>query len=323
MLRIKLRRHRHAVIAVCSFASFALCALVAHRFLWEMEGNSSLPPVVLIHGYKASHLRDATTGDRAWLTARQALTPWNESIALPINWKEENGRWVQDGDALVADGCIRSVGASIFKRSVYDKFFHTMERQKRDMNEFSYDWRRNPEENARKFLAFLEDLAKIKGAPLQIVAHSMGGLVTLAAMNMLHDHIAAGERPSSSLKAVFNSVLFVGVPFHRRVTFLEDLHKGSMIGLNSHIISYHVQATFTSVYTLFPLDGRGLVDAPAVSSAHPYAPEDAIKGDHAPVDADQPTRYDPFDIHFWKSHNLSIFRDDSPYPRDAAETHMT
>ena len=100
-------------------------------------------------------------------------------------------------------------------------------------------------------LHFIESLEAVKeqngGKSVQVVAHSMGGLVAYAAL---------GQRPD-----LFRCLVLAGVPLHGGIGFLEDLHSGKKEGLNSHILSPNVLATFPSVYSFFGLDDNRLVEA--------------------------------------------------------------
>ncbi|KAH3743883.1 hypothetical protein Pelo_14707 [Pelomyxa schiedti] len=73
---------------------------------------------------------------------------------------------------------------------------------------FSYDWRRDLNESADDLIAFLTHIAATHNSKLQVIGHSMGGLITLAALN---------ARPD-----LFDSVVFAGTPFGTGTAFLED-----------------------------------------------------------------------------------------------------
>jgi len=104
--------------------------------------------------------------------------------------------------------------------------------------EFSYDWRRSLLETAVKFEAYLKWISiKHHGVKIQVVAHSMGGMITLAVLNKCPE--------------LFNSVLFAGVPFGGNC-YLADMMVGETTGLNMKILDPSVIFTFTSYYSFFP-----------------------------------------------------------------------
>ncbi len=64
---------------------------------------------------------------------------------------------------------------------------------------YNYDWRRDLNETTDKLIEFLQQIKNRHGSAVQVVAHSMGCLITLAALN--------------TSPCVFNSVLLVGGNF--------------------------------------------------------------------------------------------------------------
>ncbi len=182
-----------------------------------------LVPLLFIHGVKGGILSD-DQGVR-WLNAWQAIGLSAPELKLPAMWKGP-----QSTDGLKPTGILEKV---LFT-DVYGKWMQTARGMKRpSFHAFAYDWRR---ENAEAVDLLEKELVKI-GKPVQVVAHSMGGLITMALMN---------RRPE-----LFQSVVFAGVPFTGGIGFLPDLQDGVATGFNSRILSPYVLATFPSVYTFF------------------------------------------------------------------------
>ncbi len=89
-------------------------------------------------------------------------------------------------------------------------------------------------------IEFLDGVSRrFGGQKVQIVGHSMGGLIGFVALK---------RRPD-----LVHSVLFAGVPFGPLTGFLEDMHAGTAVGLNRRILSPEVLFTFVSPYCLFSL----------------------------------------------------------------------
>ncbi len=180
-------------------------------------------------------------GNRRWLTCWEAPGFISPDLSLPLHWNGD----VQQRDNLVAGAPLRTVCG----RDIYASFLDWAEQSRLPFYPFAYDWRRDNLENTQKFVEFLETISEQNGdAKVQVVAHSMGGLISFAALN---------RRPD-----LFHSILFAGVPFGHCISFLEDIHAGTAIGLNRRILSPKVLFTFPSRYSFFPLDAThsGLVE---------------------------------------------------------------
>ena len=144
-------------------------------------------------------------------------------------------------------------------QDVYAPLLNWAETSGRVFRAFSYDWRRDNLENTVEFIKFLETVSRENGdAGIQVVAHSMGGLITFVALN---------RRPD-----LFHSALFAGVRFGQGVSFLEDMHVGTATGLNRRILSPQVLFTFVSIYCLFPWNtpDSGLVEKNGDGISHDW-----------------------------------------------------
>ena len=247
----------------------------------EQESNQTVP-LIFVPGLKGSQLRDAT-GESVWLTAAQALNLNTPSLALPLLWI--NG--VQTKDAIQTEGILAQVTVIPFllEQSLYGPWLNAASEMKRPFYAFAYDWRRDNLETLEQLESFIKEVRNRHQAnKVQIVAHSMGGLLTLAAMN---------RHPE-----MLHSVIFAGVPFSGGIGFLPDLHTGTDTGLNSKILSPEVLFTFPSLYSLFPLDGSGLEDN---------------HGKALPLDF--------YKLEDWKAYRLGLFSLDRP-PELAQETFL-
>src|SRR5205085_7411744 len=141
-------------------------------------------------------------------------------------------RWngsVQESDGITSPGPLDSVAW----HDVYGVFLKWASASGRPFHPFAYDWRRDNLETTDSFIGFVEKISREKGgAGIQVMAHSMGGLIAFVALN---------RRPE-----LFHSMLFAGVPFGSGISFLEDLHSGTSSGFNSRILSPQVYFTFAS-----------------------------------------------------------------------------
>jgi pimeloyl-ACP methyl ester carboxylesterase len=209
-----------------------------------VPSKSNETPIVFVHGFKGSRIID-DAGREDWLTGSIALGLRSPQLALPIEFK--NGRQADDGRRAAGPLGKVVVVPKLLESPVYQPWLQTLERSGRPWYAFAYDWRRDNGESAERLADFVTDLRKKHGGrPVQMVAHSNGGLVTLAA---LHDGLPGIER-----------ILFAGVPFAGGVGFLEDMHLGTKTGLNGRVLAPPVLATFSSVYAFYPLKEAALTD---------------------------------------------------------------
>jgi pimeloyl-ACP methyl ester carboxylesterase len=219
--------------------------------------------VVFIHGIKGSVLVDEKDST-VWLNGSQGLGLDTPNLALPLEWQGD----FQKKDSIRPKEVLSEVKVIpfILEEKVYSPWL-TAGRKLYGENfyPFAYDWRRDNLENVSSFESFLETVrGQNPEANITVVAHSMGGLITLALLN---------KRPE-----FFQKVVFVGVPFYGGIGFMEDLHVGIPNGLNHKILSKEVLFTMPSVYTLFPIETKERVVVED-SAGNPievnfYSPED-------------------------------------------------
>jgi pimeloyl-ACP methyl ester carboxylesterase len=211
--------------------------------------SSVFPPLVFIHGFKAGVLSEAS-GSQRGLTWWQGFGLASPDLRLPLQWDGD----VQRHDGLLAIEPLRRVAW----QSIYAPFLDWAERTRR-FHPFAYDWRRDNHESVDNFVAFLTRVRdQHGGAKVQVVAHSMGGLISFAALN---------RRPD-----LFHSALFAGVPFTPGLSFLMDMHVGTAVGLNKDILNPEVLFTFVSPYSFFPVnpDESGLAEQNGTGIRHDW-----------------------------------------------------
>jgi pimeloyl-ACP methyl ester carboxylesterase len=235
--------------------------------------SGRMPPIVFIHGIKGATLVNLQ-GQTQWLTGAQSLGLNSPDLALPMEWEGET----QKRDILHSDRVLESVRIFpwLVEKAVYQPWLKAASEMGHPFYSFAYDWRRDCLENLQGFESFLNQVrVESHGSPIRVVAHSMGGLITLALLN---------ERPE-----LFESVVFAGVPFAGGIGFLKDLHAGESVGLNRKILSPDVLFTFPSVFALFPLGGQGLV-----------------------AENGKPVAMDFFSAPKWAENRLSVFSEKTP-----------
>ncbi len=202
------------------------------------------PPVVFIHGVKGATLVNAED-QTVWLTAATALGWRHPALALPMHYVGQT----QQSDGLRATEPLGAVTLipGLLSEKVYAPFLTEMRDQAHPFYPFVYDWRRSNLESLQKFTSFVQQVRAAHGdAKVRVIAHSMGGLITLALLN---------EHPE-----FFSDVVFAGVPFGGGIGFLQDLHAGVPVGRNEQVLGPAVLCSYPSIYSFFPLDGHGLIE---------------------------------------------------------------
>jgi len=170
---------------------------------------------------------------------------------------------------------------------------------------FPYDWRLPLPELSSQLHAFCEKT--YPSQPVQILAHSLGGLLTYAAMRRHPDKYAPGA-------------VLVGVPFGTGIQYLEDLHRGYYTEIGRcRQFTPKDQFTFASHWSFFPVDAdemgdtfvevgngeeEGVEFVPDVSSIgkvtvdSAFCPE-AVKGENVEIDF--------YDVEEWERNEIGIF----------------
>jgi len=127
----------------------------------------------------------------------------------------------------------------------YGPFLNTLSHG-RLVHEFSYDWRRECAENNMRLERFIEDVIQNHSGPakaVQVVAHSMGCLITLPLLN---------RRPE-----LFHSVLFAAAAYKPGIGFMQDVSEpgnGNMTGpFNKTMFTPQMWLSCPSPFHFFPL----------------------------------------------------------------------
>jgi len=148
--------------------------------------KSDLPPIVFIHGWKASVLVSKKTGAVAFdftLDRFLGLTPGNV-LDLPMQWDPATDQQLHDDlEASHPMTYVKCLCGTVKLLPVYGPLLEHLRASGRDVREFAYDWRRDLAETSAAAEAFLRAVADETRRPPQVIAHSMGCLVTLHVLN--------------------------------------------------------------------------------------------------------------------------------------------
>lgn len=191
-----------------------------------VRGERMRGPVIFIPGTKGSTL--AVGGSTLWLRVRDLLGG--------------GAPFVYNGLGADPTGLLTrlAIVPGIFEYKPYQKIVARLACGE-GAYFYSYDWRRSPIDNAVGLGTLVDRVQNETGQKPSIIAHSMGGLITHYYMKSNADKI--------------NRLVYVGVPFQPGVSFLEDIDKGSPVGLNKTILSREALFSHPGSFALLPHTG--------------------------------------------------------------------
>jgi pimeloyl-ACP methyl ester carboxylesterase len=189
---------------------------------------------ILVPGYKGSFLVDAH-GERAWLNPEETFTPGDRTLALPF----EGERPFNGFGPLHPDGPMTRLGVLFIHKDIYSGFLEFARSALPGLVAFGYDWRKDIRESARDLC---ETIARLPVERVDLVAHSMGGLV---AMHCLHSGAPKVRR-----------VVFAGTPFRGGAQIMNDFLDGTKTGRNGALLSKEALFSFPAAFQLLPPEGE-------------------------------------------------------------------
>ncbi|KAL8291586.1 hypothetical protein RQP46_002564 [Phenoliferia psychrophenolica] len=228
--------------------------------LKRLTGN-----VVVLGGYRGSILRDAKTLKRIWIPLRVGFGLRKPDLAIGLTDEAElrSRETVVPGRMLMAVGGVIDLG-----KRLKDKLKHlsTLPAPPLDPSDplarpvsklnfvnWGYDWRRRLELSSEELLRDLEQMKREskargegpngEGEGATVIAHSMGGLVTLHALARASD------------PTVFKGIIFAGTPFGGCVNVLGPLRRGDGVLFNREICSPSVVFSMRSSFYFLPFSG--------------------------------------------------------------------
>lgn len=179
------------------------------------------------------------------------------------------------------------------------KVQHTM-KHLRPTATFQYDWRRPLPELCTEFHNFVEET--FPDEPVQVVAHSLGGLLTFDAMRKHPDKYKPGA-------------VVCGVPFETGIQYLQDLHKGYFTELDRcRQFTPDKQFSMSSHWSFFPITKDRLEDRFVDVSERYDIKFDADKSGigkkaklQPKVDGEKNAYFDFYDVDEWIKFDIGIF----------------
>jgi pimeloyl-ACP methyl ester carboxylesterase len=207
-----------------------------------MMAGAVMYPVVFVPGTTGTNLINQVTGEKAWLNYDYLLTNGSSPGALksPITWTggKQDMDNLKSGDPIWDASLAQLVGG-------YYGVKQLVEGAGGYLQAYLYDWRRDPSEAIDGFYNKVQDTFKTTGSKVQVISHSMGGLIVLAALNTKTD-----------LKTMVQSVMFLGTPFQGNAWNQWALTMGLPLLQDDQSLSAETLFTWTSLYALFPTNAN-------------------------------------------------------------------
>ncbi|SCV73144.1 BQ2448_7069 [Microbotryum intermedium] len=249
--------------------------------------------VLVMGGYRGSTLKDAKTKTVLWVNPRIGMGFGKPDLFMGLGDEDElrSAETVVPGKMLMRMSFINLGKGLETKLKLLAASTNDTETALRYHNH-GYDWRRNLDLSSAELLEKLEHLKAEsalrgegvdgKGEGATIIAHSMGGLVTLHALAIAKD------------PTVIKQIIFAGTPFGGCANILGPLRQGDGILFNKEIGSPVTVFSMRSSFYLLPRDHLSF-ETPA--------------GKLLPIDF--------FDAHSWAKYGLSplmaqIYNTDDP-----------
>jgi pimeloyl-ACP methyl ester carboxylesterase len=272
------------------------CAMVHRYDMTQIHATAAARvernPVIFIHGFIGSKLRNDRTSESVWGRFANAITRSQvDDLDLPI----ESAEFPQNRDHLVPYALYESVAGVKFYGAMLSALRDTGGYHMGDIRDprpgdtgfvYIYDWRRDNVESAQGLAEAIHRVRTRLNAPqmrFDIVAHSMGGLIALYYLmyggvdvvsdGLEHDVTWAGA-PN------LGRVVLVGTPLEGTMASFRVLNTGF-----SRSMSIESIFTMPSIYQLLPPPGAPVLVDP----------------DGRPLDIDL------YDAREWVKHRWSVF----------------
>lgn len=233
------------------------------RLFQQSKMVTDQPPVIFVHGVLGSKLRDKETGEEGWFSS-----PWKllfdefRHLALEIDPETLSIKdSIYEPYELAGDIIGKDFYGNIIDTLIeFGGYQHATPGDKIDpaqknLYTFIYDWRQDNVINAGKLADLVDQIQQDYGNPnlkVDIVAHSMGGLITRYFMrygrvdvtndNDFPINMYGGDR--------VRRVVLLGTPNLGSVKMMNGFISGIQLGLKR--INPETLLTMPSLYHLFP-----------------------------------------------------------------------
>jgi pimeloyl-ACP methyl ester carboxylesterase len=224
------------------------------RLIKSTGEDPDVPTTVVVPGILGSELL-RPDGAQVWLNAGNALG--HHDLALPLSLP-----FAATDDGLVPGGLLGTdaVLPRLFGFTEYADLLDLLRAADVRHHVFTYDWRRDLVESARRLGAVLDALAEARGEPaarFNVVGHSMGGLVARYYLRFGGAEPVEGAPVTWAGARRIRSLVLVAAPNSGSVPSLDAILNGNRVGLSSTTLAASVIATMPAIYQLLPPAGSG------------------------------------------------------------------
>lgn len=241
------------------------------NLLAQAVPNKGKNPIIVIPGIMGSKLVNSKTDEVVWVRLTEAKS---DDLRLPVS-----PNLLANRDDLVATDIVDRFKIVKFLPgiSVYSDLIEYLEKKAgyrrgnwdiplSDDDQdtyyvFAYDWRRDNVETARLLIQKIEKLkAKLKKPDIKfdVLAHSMGGLITRYAAMYGEADLSEKPNPTWSGAKHFEKIFMLGTPNEGSMSALETLNDGYSIDtpiagrIRPGYLNREVAFTIPSIYQLLP-----------------------------------------------------------------------
>ncbi len=254
----------------------ALFALVIGGVAFAQPSSATRrAPIIIIPGITGSELVNDETGEVVWFKPQRSKV---DDLRLPITKS-----LVRNRDKLVVRDIIRGVQVARWlpEVEIYSQLISALEKRagyvEGNWNDppangfestfyvFPYDWRRDNVENARLLVQRIEALKRKLAKPdlkFNIIAHSMGGLISRYAAMYGNSDIGAGKpKPTWAGGKHLEKIFMLGTPNEGAISAFDAMINGfSYLGRGVNIpffqdLSRFDVVTLPSMFQLMPQNG--------------------------------------------------------------------
>jgi pimeloyl-ACP methyl ester carboxylesterase len=218
--------------------------------------------ILFIPGYYGSTLKDTHNGRRVFVTIGEMLFG-----ATPLSLYNEELKTPKAPD-LEVEGVLGSVSVipGIYGINVYGAFLKELQKSGREVIPFAYDWRLDLPETARHLHDTIETLRGQGVTRIDLVAHSMGCLVTayyLAYGGQSPDSAALNWAGANNID---KAVLMAG-PYGGAFVLFRNMQRGATLQGNRTYLPADALSSLPSSYQLLPFSGDHILD----ENGHPVS----------------------------------------------------
>jgi pimeloyl-ACP methyl ester carboxylesterase len=228
--------------------------------------TDDVAPVVVVPGIMGSGLHRAD-GTQVWLNLRNVVGQYNLGLPFTVPLAESRDELIP-GALLGA----QEMMPRLFGFTEYYDLLEMLElvgfrasvrgeRRRAVHHVFSYDWRRDLIESARRLHDTLEELSASTDGDgrFNIVGHSMGGLVARYYLRYGTAEPSPDQPVTWAGARRIRNLILVAVPSGGSLPALEGLLFGNRVGLSYTTLAAPVIARMPSVYQLIPPSGTNAV----------------------------------------------------------------